>query len=61
MTKVLLVGSGAREHALADALVAGGAELYAYVQLLNPGIKRVAKKLAVGKSDDTTATVSFAR
>lgn len=60
-TKVLLIGSGAREHALADALAAGGAELYAYMQLLNPGIKRIAKRFAVGKADDTAAAVKFAK
>ncbi len=59
-TKALLVGSGAREHAIADALIAGGAELFAYMQLLNPGIKKIAKRFAVGKADDTTAAVKFA-
>lgn len=60
-TKVLLVGSGAREHALADALIAGGAELYVYMQLLNPGIKRIARKFNVGKADDTAAAARFAK
>ncbi|MBI3036399.1 phosphoribosylamine--glycine ligase [Candidatus Woesearchaeota archaeon] len=60
-TKVLLVGSGAREHAIADALIAGGAGLYAYMQLLNPGIKKIAAKFAVGKADDTAAAVRFAK
>ena len=60
-TPVLLIGSGAREHAIADALIAGGAELYVYMQLLNPGIRRVAKKFAVGKSDDVAAAAKFAK
>ncbi len=60
-TKVLLVGSGAREHAIADALIAGGAELYAYMQLLNPGIRRIAKSYALGKADDVAAAVEFAK
>ncbi len=60
-TKVLLVGSGAREHAIADALIAGGADLYAYMQLLNPGIKKITRKFAVGKADDTAAAVKFAK
>lgn len=60
-TKVLVVGSGAREHAIADALIAGGAELYAYMQLFNPGIKRIAKKVAIGKADDVAAAARFGR
>ncbi len=60
-TKILLVGSGAREHAMADALIAGDAELYAYMQLLNPGIKRLAKKYTAGKADDIAAAVKFAK
>ncbi len=60
-TKVLLAGSGAREHAIADALIAGGAELYAYMQLLNPGIKRAARAYAIGKADDVAAAVKFAK
>ncbi len=60
-TKVLLAGSGAREHAIADALIAGGAEVYAYMQLLNPGIKRIAKRFAIGNADDTAAIVKFAK
>lgn len=59
-TKVLLVGSGAREHAIADALIAGGAEVYAYMQLLNPGIKKIAKKYDVGKAGDVASAVKFA-
>jgi len=58
---VLLIGSGAREHAIADALIAGGAEVYAYMQILNPGIMRVAKDYAVGKADNTAAAVEFAK
>lgn len=59
--KVLLVGSGAREHAIADALVAGGAEVYAYMGLHNPGIKKASNKYTIGKPDDTAAAVKFAK
>ncbi|HLD97419.1 MAG TPA: phosphoribosylamine--glycine ligase, partial [Candidatus Nanoarchaeia archaeon] len=63
MTKapVLLIGSGAREHAIADALIAGGVEVYAYMQILNPGIKKMVKGYAVGKADNTAAAVEFAK
>lgn len=43
MVKVLLVGNGAREHAIAEALVNGGAEVRAFMNKKNPGIAALAK------------------
>ncbi|HME52429.1 MAG TPA: phosphoribosylamine--glycine ligase [Candidatus Lokiarchaeia archaeon] len=43
MVRVLLVGNGAREHAIAEALVNGGAELRAFMNKKNPGIASLAK------------------
>ncbi|MCK5345259.1 MAG: phosphoribosylamine--glycine ligase, partial [Candidatus Heimdallarchaeota archaeon] len=40
---MLLIGNGARENALAEALVRGGAELYAYMAKRNPGIAKLCK------------------
>jgi phosphoribosylamine--glycine ligase len=42
MVKVMLVGNGAREHAIAEALVRGGAELRAFMNKNNPGIAKLA-------------------
>jgi len=42
MVKVMLVGNGAREHAIAEALVNSGAELRAFMNKKNPGIARLA-------------------
>lgn len=47
--KVLLIGNGAREHALADHLVRSGAELYSYMKHLNPGIAALAKDYKIGR------------
>jgi phosphoribosylamine--glycine ligase len=43
MVNVLLVGHGARENALAEAVVKGGANLIAYMGKNNPGIRNLAQ------------------
>ncbi|MBI2664522.1 phosphoribosylamine--glycine ligase [Candidatus Woesearchaeota archaeon] len=58
--RVMVIGGGAREHAIADALVAGGAEVYVYMPMLNPGIKRAAKGYAVGPLENTANAVELA-
>jgi phosphoribosylamine--glycine ligase len=47
MTRVLLIGNGAREHAVATALVNSGVELIAHMDRLNPGIVSLAKKVSL--------------
>ena len=39
--KVLVVGTGAREHAICDALIKDDVELYAYMSKNNPGISKI--------------------
>ena len=41
--KILVVGGGAREHAICKAVVKGGGELYSVMKNLNPGIARLSK------------------
>ncbi len=50
MVKVLLVGNGAREHAIARAMVRSGAELHVVMDKMNPGIARLATTSKVVKS-----------
>ena len=59
--KVLLIGSGAREHCLAQALVAGGSELYAFMQTKNPSIMKLARGYALGKANDVEVAAAFAK
>ncbi len=47
MTNVLLVGAGAREHAIARALHDAGANIYAVMKTRNPGIARLAKEFVL--------------
>ena len=60
-TKVLLVGGGAREHAMAEAVVRGGGELYAVLGNKNPGILSLAKAHVVAKDTDAQAAADAAR
>jgi phosphoribosylamine--glycine ligase len=60
-TKVLLVGGGAREHAMARALVEGGAQLYAVLKNRNPGILRLARDSLLVQETDIGKVKAFAR
>ena len=48
--KVLVVGTGAREHAIADALK-DDVELYVYMSKVNPGLARIAKYMQGDEKD----------
>jgi phosphoribosylamine--glycine ligase len=52
--KVLLIGNGAREHAIAKKIVENGGALYSYMSRENPGIADLSKKFRIGKLDDFT-------
>lgn len=57
--KVLLIGNGAREHALAHYLVKSGSELYSYMKHLNPGIAKLSKKYVIGSYIDFDNLLQF--
>lgn len=58
--KVLVVGSGAREHAIAKALDKT-AEVYTYMGKKNPGLAKISKEYAVGDESDFNNIISFAK
>ncbi len=62
MKKVLLVGNGAREHAIAQALTKNGrVELTTFAKARNPGIAAVSKDYVIGSLGDFSALLSCAK
>ncbi|MBI0583830.1 MAG: phosphoribosylamine--glycine ligase [Methanomassiliicoccus sp.] len=58
--KVLVVGGGGREHAIAAALAASGSTIYSVMRNHNPGIARLAKEYRLIKETDVPAVTEFA-
>ncbi len=58
--RVLLVGGGGREHAIGEALVRGGAELYVVSKHKNPGLARLAKGYGLAKETDIKKVLEYA-
>ena len=63
MTKVLLIGNGAREHAIAKAIVRSSENpvLYAYMKANNPGIKKLCEDVVLGSYSDLDEIKAFAQ
>ena len=57
--KSLLIGNGAREHAIAEKM-AEGSELYAFMSARNPGIMRLVQGYEVGKTTDAKQVLKYA-
>ncbi len=59
--KILVVGGGGREHAIASALSRNSeTEIYSVMAKKNPGIARLAKKICVAKETDLARILAFA-
>jgi phosphoribosylamine--glycine ligase len=63
LQKVLIVGNGAREQAIAEALVGSPQEpgLYAFVKARNPGIMRIAEHVELGDTTNASDVTSYAK
>lgn len=58
--KVLTIGGGAREHAVVEALARAGAEIYAVMNNINPGIEQRATEVLNCSEDNTDKICDFA-
>jgi len=62
VTKILVVGGGGREHAIASALARNSeTELYSVMAKRNPGIDRLAKNVLVAKETDVPQVTAYAQ
>jgi phosphoribosylamine--glycine ligase len=63
MTHVLLIGNGAREHAIAEAIARSdrSPRLYAFMKTNNPGIASLSEAIRIGRYDDPEAITAFAK
>lgn len=63
MVRVLIVGNGAREHVLAEALDKSPARptLFAYMSANNPGIRRLCDRIEIGNLTEPQPIVDFAK
>ncbi|MGZ6238078.1 MAG: hypothetical protein ACXWMJ_12285, partial [Syntrophales bacterium] len=63
MINVILIGNGAREHAIAEAVMRSRhrLKLFSFMKANNPGIASISEKISIGSYSDLTAVSAFAK
>ena len=62
MSNILLIGNGAREHALAEAILRSDQKprLFSFMKTNNPGIASLSERIQLGSYADLQAMTAFA-
>jgi len=60
LMRVLVIGGGAREHAICSAVCKSDAEIYAFMKNANPGIKKIAKDYFLHDECNAQKVLSYA-
>ena len=61
MVNGLVIGHGAREHVIGEALVRGGANLYAFMGFKNAGLEEISKEIKIHSETDFKEVINFAK
>ncbi|TFF92638.1 MAG: phosphoribosylamine--glycine ligase [Promethearchaeota archaeon] len=62
MVNVLVVGHGAREHVIGEALVNGGADLYAFMSFKNAGLDNLSRnRIKIHSETDFKEIIAFSK
>ncbi len=63
MPNILLVGNGAREHAIAEAIMRSkqNPRLFSFMKANNPGIASLSEKIKIGSYSDMDAITAFSK
>ncbi len=59
--RILVIGGGAREHAICKAVFNSGNELFSFMKNLNPGIKKLAKDYFIHNETDAEKVLEYAK
>ena len=61
MVNCLIVGHGAREHVIGEALVNSGAKLFAFMSFKNAGLEDLSKDIKVHSETDFKEIIEFSK
>jgi len=61
MVKCLIIGHGAREHVIGEALVRGGANLYSFMSFKNAGLEDLSESIKIHSETDFQEIIKFAK